>query len=100
MYGPLPANQSVQYVVPLTGNTVAVSSSTTQLILEPAGTLATLTVTLPASPSNGQTVSLSSTAAITALTLNGGTIVGAVTTLAANAFAAYCFQGTKWYRVG
>ena len=99
MYGPLPANMNVQYSAPLTGDTVTVAPSTTQLIIEPAGTLAALTITLPANPLKGQPLNIASTQVVTALTMSGGTILGGLTTIAANGFAQYCFNSPKWYRV-
>lgn len=73
------------------------------LIIEPAGTLATGTVTMPASPSDGMTVRFSSSQIITALTVSANTgqsIVSAVTTLAAGGGAAYLYRlaNTTWYR--
>jgi hypothetical protein len=73
-----------------------------QLILNPAGLLATLTVSMPPNPQNGQLVSISSTKAITAFTLNGGTIIGAITTLALAGFAYYVYSSNtlSWLRAG
>jgi UDP-3-O-[3-hydroxymyristoyl] glucosamine N-acyltransferase len=62
------------------------------LYLTPAGTLATLTVTLPteANSAIGQQVEIGTTQIITALTINGATnILGNVTTLAANGLVGF-----------
>lgn len=91
---------------PLTGFTITMAAGQTNLNLTPAGTLATGTVALPPNPVNGQKVVLFSSQTITALTLNAGatptgtTIVGGVTTLAANAPVAYVYQlsNNTWYR--
>jgi hypothetical protein len=62
---------------PLTGATLTVTPETRQLIVNPAGTIATLTVNLPAAsstfPYNGQRVGICGTQVVTALTLGGGT---------------------------
>lgn len=72
------------------------------VLLEPAGLLATLTITLPAA-SDGQTVVIGCSQIVTALTLNStaGTILGGITSLAANALGAhYTWSATasKWFR--
>lgn len=97
--------EMLQYSAPTTGQSITISAGNTALILEPAGTLATLTVTLPIAPGDGWLVKVSSTAIITALTLSAGagdTIVNAITTLAAAGFAEYVYRAStlKWYRVG
>jgi hypothetical protein len=66
-----------QYAVPLTGDTVTLSTTTPICIIDPAGTLAALTVAFP-DPATDTTVvdgtllSFSSTQKLTALTLSGG----------------------------
>lgn len=94
--------ESVQAAAPTTGQTVTVSSGTTALLLNPAGTLATLTVTLPSSPVDGQPLIISTSQALTALTVNGGTIVGTLTTLALGGYAYFVYgaTATKWFRCG
>jgi hypothetical protein len=95
--------------VPTTGFSIAVPTPVAQqqwMLLQPAGTLATGTITLPlntATP-DGTEVLVTTTQTITALTisLNGATAAnGAPTTLAANAFARMRFvQSTNsWYRI-
>ena len=89
--------------VPTTGFNYAVSSGVGLLILDPAGTLATGSVTFPATPFDGQNFSISTTQTVTALTLVGGaaTVKNAVTTLAAGATVTYVYaaSNTSWYRV-
>lgn len=76
-----PATRSV----PTTGGTVA--AATTQWnIIDPAGTLATLTITLPSSPVDGQIVEYSFSQAVTALTFAGGTLANNITTATAGSF--------------
>lgn len=62
---------------PLTGATINVDAQTRQLILNPAGTIATLTVNFPAAssttPYDGQRIGICGTQIVTALTLGGGT---------------------------
>ena len=93
-----------QYAVPLTGATVTVSAANTWLILSPAGTLAALTIALPAIRTAGQEVLIMSSQILTSLTVSGAgtTVVGAPTTLAANGFARMKYDGVlnAWYRVG
>ncbi len=81
------SGQIAQYASPATGATVAVPvtavGQNTRLILSPAGTIATLTITLDTAPADLETISVSSTQTITALTINGGTTSGAPTTMGA-----------------
>ena len=92
-----------QYVAPVTGATVAVNTDGyINLLINPAGTLATLTITVPASPTDGDRVRIGATQIVTALTMNGGTIVGALVSLAVGGFATYVYNSdsVKWLRVG
>lgn len=95
--------QNYDYQVPLTGFSYTFSSYNV-LVMNPAGTLATGTITMPASPVDGMTVSFSSTKAITALTVNantGQTINGAPTSLVANGSASFIYRlsSTAWFPV-
>jgi len=82
--------QTVTQTTPLTGNTISVGNYVDQShFITPAGTLAALTITLPAAANSrlGQVVKVWITQAITALTVNvsgGGTILG--TAFAASAY--------------
>lgn len=61
---------------PLTGASIALDAQTRQLIINPAGTIATLTVTMPAASAtmvDGSRIGICSTQIVTALTLAGGT---------------------------
>jgi len=84
---------------------LAASSKSVWLLLTPAGTLATGTVTLPpvADCFDGQEVLVTSTEAITALTVagNGATVSGAPAALAADGFfkLRYNLLLTTWYCV-
>lgn len=99
----------VQLVVPGTGFNYAVTGTSVNawVLLQPAGGLATGTVTLPiaGSTADGMEVLVTTTQAITTFTLalNGAANgFGAPTTMAANAFFRMRFyQATNsWYRVG
>lgn len=92
-------------VVPLTGFTQTISNTTNVLVLEPAGTLATGTITMPASPVDNQVIRIVSTQAITSLTHNGNTgqtVKAPLTTLGANGYASWVYiqSTTTWYRIG
>jgi hypothetical protein len=93
-----------EYLVPLTGFSYVVGAGNTWLVLAPAGTIAAGTVVMPYAPEDGAVVQINTTATITALTVSGVsvTLVGAPTTLAANAFfrMQYRLATNSWYRVG
>lgn len=74
----------------------------TKLLINPAGTLVALTVTFPGSPQDMDLIEVSSTQAITTLTMNGGTIIGPLTTMAIGTFAQYIFNSdsSSWFRIG
>jgi hypothetical protein len=62
--------------VPLTGDTLTVTAQERQRIVNPAGTIATLTINLPAAAAtmyNGQRIGICGTQIVTALTLGAGT---------------------------
>lgn len=80
----------VQKSTPTDGQTISMldTSADGTLFLTPAGTLATLTVTLPTNANSvtGQIRRIATTQTITTLTVNGaGTILGNVTTILAAA---------------
>ncbi len=86
------------YFEPTTGATI--TTVTGDNIINPAGTLATLTVNLPSSPVNGQKVHYTFTQIITALTFGNGTIVNDITTSAAGDKIGWQFFAAtgSWYR--
>lgn len=84
----------VQNSTPTAGQTIVITDTLADitLMLSPAGTLATLTVTLPTDGGSriGQVVSIFTTQIITALTINGAaSILNAVTTAALNGCSTY-----------
>lgn len=94
-----------QYATPAAAGTVTITANKPVLVMEPAGTLATLTVVMPTAPSDGFIQTISSTAIVSVLTLSGGgsdTIVSALTALAAAGFAKFIYKAStaKWYRCG
>ena len=93
----------VQYATPTTGQTVTVAAveADVRVIINPAGTLLALTVTMPTAPFTGQKVELCSTQAVTTLTMTAaGTIVGGLTSFAVNSFGTWTYYSpnTAWYR--
>lgn len=100
-------NYTVTRSAPVTGFSQVVSGTTSVwLIWTPAGTLATGTVTLPVAAScfDGMVVLVTSTQAVTALTVTAGagtTVVGAPTALGAGGFFAlrYNTLNLTWYCV-
>lgn len=107
------ANQIRDFVKPLiyTYNAPAAAASITiangaqALVLDPAGTIATLTVTLAPAPKDGESVIISSSQIVTTLTLSpnaGQTISNAATSLTAGGSCRYLYRAanTKWYRIG
>jgi hypothetical protein len=94
--------QAYDYQVSTTGFSYTFAAGTTVLVMNPAGTLATGTITMPAAPADGMTISFSSTKAITALTVNANTgqsIVGNPTTLLAGGAASFVYRlaNTTWF---
>ena len=73
-----------------------------QVMLTPAGVLATGTLVFPTTPQNGDSVLVVSTQNVTALTNTvptGITLTGAATALTANVGVQYVFSGSNWFRV-
>lgn len=97
------ASGAMTVSIPLTGFTITIADGITAYVINPAGTLATGTFTLPANPTEGQLLEISSTQTQTAVTISantGHTIVGAAATaLTAVTAIRFRFLATKWYRV-
>lgn len=109
VYGQIASTYSRQ--VPLTGFSITIGNQVGTLILDPAGTLATGTVIMPASPVDGQEVSIIMTQIVSSFTLSGNTgqtVVGSTgstaipTTLGPNYLSRWKFIAatSKWYRAG
>lgn len=88
-------------VIPVNMGTVNLLATHLYTILNPAGTLATLTVNMPGSPADGQIQTVSTTQIISALTVGGGgnTIIGQPTALiVGQSFSMiYNIGDTTWY---
>lgn len=98
-----PFSDTVQEVIPLTTNTVTISPSTTILIINPAGTLAALTLSMPTGSYDGQYLRITSRQILSVVTMSGATIVGTLTTIAAaGGFATFRYNlaDALWDRVG
>lgn len=92
----------IQYST-LTSGTVTVSDTGDEIqVIHEAGATLTLTLAMPATPQDGQRVNFSSVGGITTLTMTAsvGSIIGALTTLAAGGVLEYIFSlaQNKWYR--
>ena len=96
--------QSYDYQVLTTGFAYTFASGITTLIANPAGTLATGTITMPGSPADGMVVTITTTQEITALTIAGGagqSIGGTqVALMAANSAMSFVYRlsNLTWYR--
>lgn len=96
-----------QYSIPADGFNLQVTegSEDVHVILTPAGTLATGTITFPnvSYLRDKQVILVTSTAEITALTVagNGATLIGEPTTLPAEGYFTmkYDVMTTTWYRI-
>lgn len=94
--------QTYDYQVLTTGFTYTFAAGTTTLIINPAGTLATGTITMPAAPADGMVITIQSTQQITALTIQGNTgqsLVAGAITMRANQPESFVYRltNTTWY---
>lgn len=102
----------VTYSVPVSGNTITLTSVTRQLIVLPAGTIAALTIVTPAASTlvEGQRLGICGNQIVTTLTMTAGsgtTLDTAPTAMLVPVLtgAASCFEfiyrqsNTTWYRV-
>jgi hypothetical protein len=98
--GPWPTSKSLQ--TPTTGFSITIADGVGALILTPAGTLATGTITLPANPIDQQRLTINSTNTVTALTISpnsGQSVTGNPATIAGGTAitAIYNYSNTTWY---
>jgi hypothetical protein len=94
--------QTYDFQVLTTGFTYTFAAGTTTLIANPAGTLATGTITMPAAPADGMVITIESTQQITALTVaanTGQSLVGGTVTLRQNQPLSFMYRitNTTWY---
>lgn len=93
----------IQYSTANSGTITFADTGDDVVLIQEAALAATLTVAFPATPVGGQKVTFSSVGGVTALTLSTGvgSIIGALTTLAAGGTMTYVYIGssTKWYKI-
>lgn len=94
--------QQYDFQTPTTGFSYTFAAGVNVLVMQPAGTLATGTVTMPSAPVDGMTITFISTQTITALTINGNTgqtVVSKPNALNANQALSYVYRlsNTTWY---
>jgi hypothetical protein len=97
--------QAYDYQILTTGFSYTFSPGTQVLIMNPAGTLATGTITMPANPTDGMTITFSTSQQITSLTLNpntGQSITNRITTIPASRAMTYMYNASNlaWYPIG
>ena len=100
-------DQSYNRQVPTTGFSITPAGTVSELILDPAATLASGTITMPATAGikDGQIFGVSSSQIVTALTMQANTsqtLIGGLTTIGAGGFARWQWDvnTTTWYRIG
>ncbi len=101
--GQIAGAPSYIYNVPLTGFSLTFANNQDWFILNPAGTLATGTVTFAPAPSDAQRECVVSTQTQTAITFtanNGQSVVGAPSALVANTAACFTYVAltATWYK--
>jgi hypothetical protein len=88
-------------LTPTTGSTITLATTHFRTILNPTGSLLALTINMPATPVDGQVQRITTTQAITTLTVsgNGNSIIGAPTSLIiGQSFSMiYDVPTTTWY---
>jgi hypothetical protein len=92
----------IQIVAPSTGGTVVSAAGTNVLFINNTGVLASLTVTFPPAPVDGQRFTVAANGTITTLGFTGATSKGAAATLAASGYARFVWSSSLglWFRVG
>lgn len=90
----------MQIVTPSSGTTVVSNVTTTILLINNSALLALLTVTLPSNPVDLQRFTVACNAAITLMTINGGTVRGALAGLSAGGFMTFRYSSALdiWFR--
>jgi len=86
---------------PLTGATIVMDQYDQYLLIDPAGTIAALTIRLPANPQTSQMVSISFTQIVTALTIQnstGGAVSGGASAGAVSVAQEYRRASTANWR--
>ena len=94
----------IQTATPVTGDSITITNTTSVLILKHTATIATLTIVLPAAPSNGQIVHVCTRSTVTTLALSantGQTSYGAPSTITPTSQTAFIYEAAtlSWYRI-
>ena len=102
-YDKLTRLNNIEYVTPSTGFNSTIGNTTGLYVINPAGTLASGTLVMPATPVDEQQVTIISTQTITALTHNGNTgqtLLNGLTTITSSIRATWIYRSadTTWYR--
>jgi len=86
------------YVTPTTGTGINLTKNGT-VIINPAGTLAALTLNLPSSPADGDFVRYTLTESVSSLSYSGGTIVKAPTIITGRTEISHAYRAAtaSWY---
>ena len=105
--GDMDATRSFEEYIPVTTDVISLTNHAEDVSIAPAGTIAALTINMPASPRDKQRVTLAFDQVVTALTQqiasgSGHTLRGALTAATAKGFATWMYRATGkiWYRVG
>lgn len=105
--GDIPKLRSFEEYVPVTTDVISLPDYAEDVSIIPAGTIAALTINMPANPADKQRVTLAFDQIVTSLTQqissgSGHTLKGALTAATAKGFGTWMFrkQGKIWYRVG
>lgn len=85
---------------PSSGATISTNNNTTIMLIDNPGLLLALTVALPAFPVDLQRFTVAANAAITVLTITGGTVRGALAGLAVGGFMTFRYSAILglWFR--
>ena len=97
--------ESVYVYTPLTGTSQVIPDDAEVVLVNPAGTIAAYTLTMPVNPYDGQTIRMAFDQIVTTLTMAASglhTLKGGLTAATAKGFATWRFRtaDTTWYRVG
>jgi hypothetical protein len=103
----IPETRSFEEYIPVTTDVITLPNHVEDVSIAPAGTIAALTINMPAAPRDKQRVTLAFDQIVTALTQqisagSGHTLRGALTAATAKGFATWMYRATGkiWYRVG
>lgn len=105
--GDMPKLRSFEEYVPVTTDVISLPDYAEDVSIIPAGTIAALTLNMPANPRDKQRVTLAFDQIVSSLTHqiasgSGHTLKGALTAATAKGFGTWMFRaaGKIWYRVG